>query len=113
MDNIIKFPHCDSNVLHGPKICTYCDEYPELQQYRTDNKINFTGENDPNKKQCPAEARRKLEIINRWYGNTPKPSPQPEENKDIIYFYETDEINDEGLKKIDFDKYNGISKKEK
>lgn len=67
------FPHCDSQVLHAPGKCEYCDEYPLMQQDRRRSSVNFTGENDPDKKQCPAEARRALAIINKWGGNVPKP----------------------------------------
>ncbi len=87
-DIIAIAPHCDNLVLHKPNQCEYCDMYPTQQQYRMDNNINFTGENDPNKSKCPAEERRELKTINKWYGNTAKPKE----------------------KEIDFDKYNGIKK---
>ncbi len=66
------FPHCDQNVLHAPGKCEYCDEYPEMQQERQRQHINFTGEGNRNKAQCPAEARRSLANINKWGGNVPK-----------------------------------------
>lgn len=68
-----KYPHCDALVLHAPGECKYCDRYPDAQQWRIINKINFTGHNDPDKAQCPAEQRRKLATINRWYGNVARP----------------------------------------
>ena len=43
------FAHCDMNVLHAPGICWACDEFPNMQQQRKDNKINFTDEDDPKK----------------------------------------------------------------
>jgi hypothetical protein len=65
------FPHCDALVLHPRGTCQYCDlpENEPLHQYRTDNNINHTGEHDPQKKQCPAEARRPKDLIDRWGGN--------------------------------------------
>lgn len=68
-----KFPHCDPGVLHRPAACKFCDMYPDLQQERIKNNINFTNEKDPNKKQCPAEARRSNATINRWGGNIAQP----------------------------------------
>lgn len=66
------FPHCDFRVCHNPQDkCVYCDAYPELQQRRILEGVNFTGGRDPNKLQCPSEARRPLDIINRWHGNVP------------------------------------------
>lgn len=97
-------PHCDDLCLHAPTLCVFCDMHPEEQQYRIDNNINFTGENDPNKKQCPAEARRNLSIINKWYGNVPKKPDQLEKELQEL----TNELNEED--KIDFDKYYGITK---
>jgi hypothetical protein len=66
------YPHCDSKVLHAPGECEYCDHYPEKQEERVAKKINFTGHNDPDKSQCPAEQARPLETINRWHGNVPE-----------------------------------------
>jgi hypothetical protein len=71
--NTYRFPHCDSNVLHAPSRCTYCDSFPEAQEKRVRDGVNFTGEQDPKKKICPAEARRKLSTIERWGGNIPYP----------------------------------------
>lgn len=67
------FPHCDSSVLHAPGECQYCDHYPDWQQARAVQGINFTGHHDPDKAPCPAERRRPVETINRWYGNVPRP----------------------------------------
>lgn len=82
MTNFATFPHCDDLILHAPKSCTYCDFYPNAQQERIDKKINFTGENDPNKKQCPAEARRSLNTIYRWPNNKASP-PKPQKKDDV------------------------------
>jgi hypothetical protein len=73
MSQIIRqTPHCDSAVLHKPSECEFCDDHPEWQELRELWGINFTGEYDPNKLPCPAEVRRDINIINKWYGNVPK-----------------------------------------
>lgn len=74
-----QFPHCDSRVLHRPKECEYCDDHPEWQALRILYGINFTGENDPLKSPCPAEARRAAATINKWGGNVPRPKDEPED----------------------------------
>jgi hypothetical protein len=51
-----QFPHCNSEVLHAPGTCTYCDLYADRQQIRIASNTPFT----------PAEA-------NGWYGNVAKP----------------------------------------
>jgi hypothetical protein len=69
-------PHCDSRVLHAPGECVHCDAYPELQELRSRWwGILFTGQksDDPNMIPCPAEWRRSLAVINKWYGNVPTP----------------------------------------
>ena len=66
-----EFPHCDSNVLHAPGKCKYCDEFPADQQQRVWNGINFTDEYDPEKELCPSMKYRTPDIINKWPGNTP------------------------------------------
>jgi hypothetical protein len=65
------FPHTQPLVLHAPKLCRYCDKRPSWQQSRIDQNINFTGEHDPAKEQCPAEQERPLEWIYREPGNRP------------------------------------------
>src|SRR4051812_31142043 len=85
-----RFPHCDSNILHAPKKCIYCDEYPEEQAKRIADGINFTGEQDPNKTKCPAEEARALKMIEQWPGNVPK------------------NAESEARTAFDFDSYNGI-----
>lgn len=66
-----KFPHCDSEVLHAKKTCKICDKFPELQEHREKQGINFTGENDPNKAPCSATQKRSVSIIHQWKGNVP------------------------------------------
>jgi hypothetical protein len=78
MKNIQKVPHCDQKVIHAPKTCEICDKFPEWQELREVWGINFTGENDANKIQCPSETRRPLEIIEKWGGNRPVHSPTVE-----------------------------------
>lgn len=68
-----RYPHCDSSVLHAPGECRYCDNYPQAQQERIDQKLNFTGQNKPGFGTCPSEVRRSLKIINAWPGNRPYP----------------------------------------
>lgn len=82
--NYVSYPHCDSEVLHAPNECEYCDRFPALQADRILNKINFTGHNDPGKEKCPAEVRRDIEKIYNWYGNVPSPS----EEEDYLPEYE-------------------------
>jgi hypothetical protein len=72
------FPHCDAYVLHAPGECEYCDDYAsDIQKWRLANSVNFTGENDPNKKTCPATARRDADKIHQWHGNVPQPKTCP------------------------------------
>lgn len=68
-----QFPHCDSLVLHAPGECIHCDKYPEWQRERIAKDILFTGE-PPSARTWPdpATERRPLDVINRWFGNTPK-----------------------------------------
>jgi hypothetical protein len=68
-DQTVRFPHCDSNVLHRPGACVYCDEFPQRQLDRRMRRINFTGENKPDRSPCPSTATRPLEVIERWPGN--------------------------------------------
>jgi hypothetical protein len=73
-DSDAPFPHCDAQVLHAPAACEYCDRYPELQAARLERRVNFTGRAQEGFSECPAEAWRPLEVIERWYGNVPKPA---------------------------------------
>lgn len=66
-----QFPHCDPRVLHKPGDCEYCDAHPDWQAIRILYGINFTGENDPQKSECPAVARRAAATIHQWGGNRP------------------------------------------
>jgi hypothetical protein len=66
-----KFPHCDSNILHAPGQCVYCDKYPDEQLWRYKANINYTGEDIPGKLPCPAEFARSREKVNAWGGNVP------------------------------------------
>lgn len=68
----LQAPHCDGRILHAPGECVYCDKHSDWQQLRELWGINFTGKTDPEKLQCPAEFRRSIDIINKWYGNIPR-----------------------------------------
>lgn len=67
------FPHCDSDVLHAPGKCEFCDMYPDFQKLRAEYAVNFTGENKPGFAPCPSEMKRSLETIEKWPGNQPSP----------------------------------------
>lgn len=69
----MRFPHCDELVLHAPGKCQFCDRYSLWQHERIRDGVNFTGENDPNKKACPSTARRPLAVIERWERNRAYP----------------------------------------
>ncbi len=71
------YPHCDQNVLHAPGECRYCDMYPDRQRERVDQKINFTGQSDPEKAVCPAEVVRPASTIHQWGGYRPVKSTEP------------------------------------
>lgn len=62
-------PHCDSDVLHAPGECVYCDHFADRQRAREEQGVNFTGHYDAGKVSCPSELRRPIEKINRWPGN--------------------------------------------
>jgi len=80
MQTQTKYPHCDPRVLHLPKDCEFCDMYPALQAERIRDGVNFTGENNPKKKPCPAETARGLKSINSWHGNVAQPKGCPKCN---------------------------------
>jgi hypothetical protein len=68
------YPHCDARVLHAPGECEYCDEFAsDLQEQRIDQRINFTGHDDPDLLPDPATQARPVETINRWGGNVAVP----------------------------------------
>jgi len=68
-------PHCDSQILHEPGACEYCDEYPDWQHYRVVARIAFTGTDEELGSEklglapCPSTRFRKPETRDRWYGN--------------------------------------------
>lgn len=66
------YPHCDSNVLHSPGRCVFCDKFKDAQQARIYAGINFTGEDAYDRYPDPATQLRPLEVIERWGGNRPK-----------------------------------------
>lgn len=76
MNEKAPFPHCDSNVLHAPGQCVYCDEYPAMQEERRLDGVNFTGQTNPDLKPCPAVSARSLDTIEKWSGNVAKKPPE-------------------------------------
>lgn len=73
MGMVLTFPHCDSNVLHAPGECIYCDARAEWQELRAMWGINFTGHEDADKSPCPSLRFRALDIIEKWPGNRKAP----------------------------------------
>lgn len=67
------YPHCDSRTLHAPGSCQYCDHYPDFQQARLADGVNFTGETIPGLKPCPSDAARGVGGSHVWPGNRPRP----------------------------------------
>ena len=63
-------PHCDQSILHAPGKCEHCDKYPDWQEMRVRQRINFTGEHDEDKAPCPSTHFRSEEVRDRWPGNT-------------------------------------------
>lgn len=51
-------PHCNTEVLHAPGSCQFCDEFPDRQSMRAASGTPFT----------PAQA-------NGWRGNVAQPTP--------------------------------------
>jgi hypothetical protein len=92
-----QYPHCDQYVLHLKGSCEYCDSpsCDPLHTWRVEHNMNHTGENDPNKQQCPAEARRPISQINRWQGNQIKADPFDTEElcqEEVIFSHDDPEI---------------------
>lgn len=65
-------PHCDQTILHAPGVCEYCDHYADWQAVRDTQRINFTGEEDPDKAPCPSTYFRPSAYRDAWPGNTPE-----------------------------------------
>lgn len=71
-EQLARYPHCDSRVLHAPGECDYCDQHPDWQALRAEGwRINFTGHADPDKAPCPSDAQRGLGGAHIWPGNRP------------------------------------------
>lgn len=85
------YPHFDSNVLHAPGACVFCDLYPDAQAAREYEGINFTGYGPD-----PATDKRDLEVIERWGGDIPTTQGDLEE-EDAAYEKFIREIDEEGL----------------
>ena len=69
------YPHCDSEILHAPKECYFCDKYAaDLQAGRVANKVAFSGHAPKEGEQpCPATKRRPFDTANKWSGNRAQP----------------------------------------
>ncbi len=61
-------PHCDGRILHAPGECEVCDKFPLLQKVRKAWGINSTGQSDPERQPCPADATRG-DTHQKWPGN--------------------------------------------
>lgn len=72
-ETLAAMPHCDSTILHAPGSCGFCDLYPQRQEDRVTQRINFTGESEPDKAPCPSEYFRPPELRDRWPGNRAVP----------------------------------------
>ena len=64
-------PHCDPSILHAPGKCDACDQYPDWQQMRDVQQINFTGSHDTGKAPCPSVYFRRASDRDQWSGNLP------------------------------------------
>jgi hypothetical protein len=73
MQKLEKFPHNDQLVLHAPKECKICDQFPERQALRESWGVDFTGKRTYTKTKCPSEQRRDLETIYALKSNHPVP----------------------------------------
>lgn len=66
-------PHCDSSILHAPGECQHCDTYPDWQQARETQRINFTGHMESGKSPCPSVWFRDPLTRDLWGGNQAQP----------------------------------------
>lgn len=66
------FPHCDTQVLHAPGECLYCDKMPARQALRIVWDIAFTGHKPvEGEMPCPSDKKRGLGQAHLWSGNAP------------------------------------------
>lgn len=69
----MKYPHCDSRILHAPGECEYCDLYPVAQELRVRDWVAFTGHAPVGfQTPCPADIARGPDSYNQWGGNRAK-----------------------------------------
>lgn len=78
----LKFPHCDSLVLHSPGACEFCDLHPGWQALRSAQGIAFTDMSEEDRVKhdllpCPSTYRRPPEVRDRWPGNTARGPVDP------------------------------------
>lgn len=75
VDDASQFPHCDSEILHKPGECRYCDVHPAWQERRLRAGVRFSGETPDAYPYptvaCPSESWRTAETAAAWPGNRP------------------------------------------
>ena len=59
------FPHCDSNILHSPGTCEFCDHYPDRQELRRHYGEPFTDQQGEHE-DIGGRSKRQAE---KWWGN--------------------------------------------
>jgi len=72
----MRFPHCDSLILHSPGVCRFCDRHPDWQALREAQGVAFSDTPEAEIEAqglipCPSTALRSAEVRDRWPGNTP------------------------------------------
>lgn len=81
-----KHPHWDLAILHAPGECQMCDYVPDLQAYRAEHNICFTGEvptmpvegsSRPLKAPCWSGVGRTIQEVYFWKNNRPVEYPAP------------------------------------
>lgn len=73
-----EYPHCNSEVLHAPGECHYCDAYPQRQRVRAASGTSFT----------PNES-------NGWSGNVAAPTGSLHSHMGATYIVGRDDWDDE------------------
>ncbi len=71
IEDSTRAPHCDPSILHAPGECEFCDLHPSRQVEREIQRINFTGQHDPERAPCPSEFFRSPTDRDAWGRNRP------------------------------------------
>src|SRR5688572_1873917 len=50
--------HYSLDIVHKPKVCEWCDRFPNSQRSRKKKKINYTGEFDESLDPCPFTVKK-------------------------------------------------------